>query len=223
MKNVHSFPAALCDRLVQSGVIAVLVIDHVDHAIPTAEALYKGGIEIAEVTMRTPSAASSLALISKELPEMLAVAGTVLSPAQVDCAIDSGAAMAVSPGLQKETLLRAQQQGLPFAPGVLTPTEIEKAIALGCKTLKFFPAATAGGIRLLQSVAAPYQHLDLKFLPTGSIAENAVADYLRLPATMAVGGSWIAPRSLIQAENWEEITRRAQRARQIVESFQRGG
>ena len=223
MENARDFPPALCDRLVGAGAIAVLVIDNVDHAVRVAEALCKGGIEIAEVTMRTPSAARSLALICKELPEVLPVAGTVLSPAQVDCAIDSGAAMAVAPGLQQATLLHAQQRGLPFAPGVLTPTEIEKAIALGCRTLKFFPAATGGGLPFLKSVAAPYQHLDLKFLPTGSIAEDAMGDYLAFPATMAVGGSWIAPRSLIQDEDWEEITRRAQRARQIVDTFRREG
>ncbi|MEC7502474.1 MAG: bifunctional 4-hydroxy-2-oxoglutarate aldolase/2-dehydro-3-deoxy-phosphogluconate aldolase, partial [Planctomycetota bacterium] len=184
---------------------------------------WKGGVEIAEVTMRTPSAAKSLALICKEFPEMLPVAGTVLSPAQVDCAINSGAELAVAPGLQQETVLHAQQQGLPFAPGVLTPTEIETAITLGCRTLKYFPAATAGGLPMLQSVAAPYQHLNLKFLPTGSISEEAMGDYLAFPATMAVGGSWIAPRSLIQSENWEEITRRAQRARKIVDTIRREG
>ena len=223
MKNAYAFAPALCDRLINAGAIAVLVIDNVDHAVRVAEALWKGGVEIAEVTMRTSSAAKSLALICKELPEILPVAGTVLSPAQVDCAIDSGAELAVAPGLQRETLLRAQQQGLPFAPGVLTPTEVETAITLGCRTLKYFPAATAGGLPLLQSVAAPYEHLNLKFLPTGSISEEAMADYLAFPATMAVGGSWIAPRSLIQSENWEEITRRAQRAREIVDSIRREG
>ena len=223
MEHAHAFPPALCKRLVGAGAIAVLVIDNVDHAVRVAEALWKGGVEIAEVTMRTPSAAKSLALICKELPEMLPVAGTVLTPAQVDYAIDSGAAMAVAPGLQQETLLHAQQQGLPFAPGVLTPTEIEKAITLGCQTLKFFPAATGGGLPFLKSVAAPYQHLDLKFLPTGSISEDAMANYLAFPATMAVGGSWIAPRSLIQREDWEEITRRAQRARKIVDAIRREG
>ena len=223
MENAHAFPPDLCNRLIDAGAIAVLVIDNADHAVRVAEALWKGGVEIAEVTMRTPSAAKSLALICKEFPEMLPVAGTVLSPAQVDCAIDSGAELAVAPGLQQKTLLHAQQQGLPFAPGVLTPTEIETAITLGCRTLKYFPTATAGGLPMLQSVAAPYQHLNLNFLPTGSISEEAMGDYLAFPATMAVGGSWIAPRSLIQSENWEEITRRAQRARKIVETIRREG
>ena len=223
MEAVHVFPTALCDRLVRAGAIAVLVIDNVDHAVRTAQALWQGGVEIAEVTMRTAAATESLALISKELPQMLPVAGTVLSPSQVDLAIDAGAAMAVAPGFQRETVLHAQQGGLPFAPGMLTPTEIEAAIALGCRTLKFFPAATAGGLPLLKSVSAPYHHLGLNFLPTGSISEEAMGDYLAFPATMAVGGSWIAPRSVIQSEEWEEITRRAQRARKIVDSIRQKG
>ena len=223
METVHVFPTDLCDRLVQAGAIAVLVIDNVDHAVRTAQALWQGGVEIAEVTMRTAAAVESLALISKELPQMLPVAGTVLSPSQVDLAIDAGAAMAVAPGFQRETVLHAQQRGLPLAPGVLTPTEIEAAIGIGCRTLKFFPAATAGGLPLLKSVSAPYQHLNLNFLPTGSIPEEAMGDYLAFPATMAVGGSWIAPRSVIQSEDWQEITRRAQRARKIVDAIRQKG
>jgi 2-dehydro-3-deoxyphosphogluconate aldolase/(4S)-4-hydroxy-2-oxoglutarate aldolase len=223
METAHAFPVALCDRLVRAGAIAVLVIDKVDHALPTARALWEGGVEIAEVTLRTEAAAESLAMISRELPEMLPVAGTVLSPEQVDLAIDSGAAMAVAPGLHRETLVQAQQKGLPFAPGVLTPTEIETAIDLGCRTLKFFPAGTAGGLPLLKSVSAPYQHLHLRFLPTGSISEEAMGDYLAFSATMAVGGSWIAPRTLIQSEDWQEITKRAQRARKIVDAVRQEG
>ena len=223
MENTQDFPPALYERLVRAGAIAVMVIDNVDQGIRAAESLWKGGIEIAEVTMRTPSAAKSLGLISKELPDMLPVAGTVLSPTQVDCAIESGAAMAVAPGIQSATLRHAQKRGLPFAPGVLTPTEIEKAITLGCRTLKFFPAATGGGLPFLKSVAAPYQHLNLKFIPTGSISEDAMKEYLAFPATIAVGGSWIAPRSLIQNEEWGEITRRAQRARKIVDAIQQEG
>ena len=223
MENTQDFPPALCERLVRAGAIAVMVIDNVDQGIRAAESLWKGGIEIAEVTMRTPSAAKSLGLISKELPDMLPVAGTVLSPTQVDCAIESGAAMAVAPGIQSATLRHAQKRGLPFAPGVLTPTEIEKAITLGCRTLKFFPAATGGGLPFLKSVAAPYQHLNLKFIPTGSLSEDAMKEYLAFPATIAVGGSWIAPRSLIQNEEWGEITRRAQRARKIVDAIQQEG
>ena len=131
--------------------------------------------------------------------------------------------MAVAPGFQRETVLHAQQRGLPMAPGVLTPTEIEAAIGIGCRTLKFFPAATAGGLPLLKSVSAPYQHLNLNFLPTGSIPEEAMGDYLAFPATMAVGGSWIAPRSVIESEDWQEITRRAQRARKIVDAIRQKG
>ena len=218
METVHAFPAALRDRLHRVGAIAVLVIDEVDHAIPTARALWEGGVEVAEVTLRTEAAAQSLANIARELPEMLPVAGTVLSSAQVDLAIDAGAVMAVAPGLNRATVGRAQEKGLPLAPGVLTPSEIETAITLGCRELKFFPAGTAGGLPLLQSIAAPYRHLDLKFLPTGSISEQAMTEYLRFSSTLAVGGSWIAPQELIQKEDWREITSRAERARALVDN-----
>ncbi len=223
METEYVFPTALRERLLQAGAIAVLVIDNVDHAVQTAQALWKGGVEIAEVTLRTEDAAKSLALISEELPEMVAVAGTVLSPSQVDLAIDCGAVMAVAPGCNRETLVHAQQRGLPFAPGVLTPTEIEAAVALGCRTLKFFPAATSGGPPLLKSVSTPYHHLDLNFLPTGSISEEEMEAYLAFPSTIAVGGSWIAPRSVIQREDWQEITQRARRARNIVDSIRQKG
>ena len=105
----------------------------------------------------------------------------------------------------------------------MTPTEIETAVSLGCRELKFFPAGTAGGLPLLRSIAAPYQHLDLSFLPTGSIAEKAMGEYLAFQATLAVGGSWIAPQTLIQNQDWAEITRRAIRARKIVETVRGKG
>ena len=219
----NTFSSALRDRLHRVGAVAVLVIDRETDAVPTARALWEGGVEVAEVTFRTKAAAEGLAKIAKELPEMLPVAGTVLSPDQVDLAVDSGAAMAVAPGLNRETLARAQERSLPFAPGILTPTEIETAVSLGCRELKFFPAGTAGGLPLLRSIAAPYQHLDLSFLPTGSIAEEAMGEYLAFRSTLAVGGSWIAPQTLIQNQDWAEITRRAIRARKIVETVRGKG
>ena len=213
----NAFPVDLRDRLHQVGAVAVLIIENVSDAVPTARALWEGGVEVAEVTFRTKDAVEGLANIVRELPEMIPVAGTVLSPEQVDLAIDAGAAMAVAPGLNRKTLSKAQQRGLPFAPGILTPSEIESAINFGCRELKFFPAGTAGGLPLLRSVAAPYQHLDIKFLPTGSISEEGMREFLAFPSTLAVGGSWIAPQELIQSQNWEEISRRAARARKIVD------
>jgi 2-dehydro-3-deoxyphosphogluconate aldolase/(4S)-4-hydroxy-2-oxoglutarate aldolase len=216
------FPNKLLARLERTGVMAVLVIDNVKAAVPVARALLEGGIEVAEVTLRTDAAIAALSAICHEVPEMLAVAGTVLTPDQVDRAIDAGAAFAVAPGLNLKTVEHAIDRGLPFAPGVITPTDIEAAITLGCRTLKFFPAEAAGGLGLLGSLQAPYRHLGLRFLPTGGIATEQLADYLACPATLSVGGSWIATAELIASEDWQAISARASEAQRIVTAV-RGG
>ncbi|MCB0843344.1 MAG: bifunctional 4-hydroxy-2-oxoglutarate aldolase/2-dehydro-3-deoxy-phosphogluconate aldolase, partial [Bacteroidetes bacterium] len=160
---------ALSEEVIQkineAGIIAVLIVDEVKHALPVAEALLAGGVNAIELTLRTDAAMDAARLIKKELPEIMLGFGTVLTRDQVKAVVDLGADFAVSPGCNPKIVKEAYQQGLPFAPGIMTPSDIEIAVELGCRVLKFFPAETSGGIKHLQSMAAPYQYLGLQFIP----------------------------------------------------------
>lgn len=210
MKTV--FPEPLLEKVRQQKIIAVVVIEDAESAVPLARALLDGGISAIELTLRTPSAFESLQNILKHCPEMTAGLGTVISTAQVEKAGAAGAAFAVAPGLNPKVVLAAQAAGLPFAPGIVTPSEIESAVELGCKLLKFFPAEPSGGVAYLNSMAAPYAHLGLEYIPLGGLDENNFTRYLALKNVPAVGGSWIAPRELIQKKAWVTITGNARRA-----------
>ena len=200
------------ERILEVGVVPVTVIDRADDAVPTAKALSDGGIPIVEVTFRTPAAEEAVRNVARELPDILVGAGTVLTKEQVDAAVDAGAQFAVAPGLNETIVQYATAKGLPFFPGVTTASEIERALTLGCRLLKFFPAEPAGGVPLLKSLSAPYAHIGVRFIPLGGINASNAAGYLSLPAVAAIGGSWIADRKLIAERNWQEITRRAQEA-----------
>ena len=215
------FPPEVLDRIEQCAVIAVLVIDQVEHGPPLARALLEGGIDAMELTLRTDAAVGALQAIRREVPEMLAGIGTILTPEQVDQVADAGARFGVAPGFNRRVVERAQQLGLPFAPGITTASEIEAAVEMGCRELKFFPAGPSGGMKYLSSVKAPYAHLGLRFIPLGGLNAANMADYLSDPAVPAIGGSWIAPRKLIQQEDWAAITANAAESRKIVEELRK--
>jgi 2-dehydro-3-deoxyphosphogluconate aldolase/(4S)-4-hydroxy-2-oxoglutarate aldolase len=210
------FPDAVLQRIEQTAVIAVLVIDEVADAIPVAEALLAGGIRAMELTLRTPAAIDALRAVVQHVPEMMPGIGTILTPDQVDEVVQAGAAFGVAPGLNRRVVERAKAVGLPFAPGVATPSDLETALELGCRDVKFFPAEPSGGLAYLKSMAAPYSHLGVRFVPLGGLSAGNLGDYLNSPLVMAVGGSWLAPRDLIREHNWAEIARRAAEATQIV-------
>ena len=209
------FPREMLDRMKRSGVIAVIVVDHVEHVVPLARALVACGIDAIELTLRTPAAIEALSLVRREVPEILAGVGTVLTTDQIEAIAAAGAEFAVSPGFNPRVVTRAKELGLPFAPGVVTPTDIEAAIELGCRELKFFPAEPSGGIKYLRSMFAPYAHLGLQFIPLGGVSADNMAAYLYDDAVLAVGGSWIAPRKLIQTANWSAVIDNATEARRI--------
>ena len=190
----------------------MVVIDDAEAAVPLARALLAGGISVIELTLRTSSAFESLKNIREQCPEMTAGLGTVISTRQVEQAAAAGAAFAVAPGLNPKIVHAAHAAGLPFAPGIVTPSDIEGALELGCKLLKFFPAEPSGGIAYLNSIAGPYAHLGLEYIPLGGLDENNFTRYLALKNVPAVGGSWIAPRDLIQNRAWTTITGNARRA-----------
>ncbi len=164
-----------------------------------------GGLPVAEITYRTAVAAEVIALLRRERPQMLVGAGTVLTPAQVRSAKDSGAQFAVSPGINPLIVRAAQAAALPFAPGIMTPSDIEVALGLGLTVMKFFPAEPVGGLKTLKSIAAPYMHLGVTFIPLGGVSLDNLAAYLKDPAVLAVGGTWLAKKEDIAAGNWAAI------------------
>jgi 2-dehydro-3-deoxyphosphogluconate aldolase/(4S)-4-hydroxy-2-oxoglutarate aldolase len=196
-----------------------LTIDEVESAVPVARALVDGGINAMELTLRTPAAVDALRRIKVEVPEMMAGIGTILTTEQVKQVAEAGAAFGVAPGLNPHVVKKAQSIGLPFAPGIVTPSDIELAVELECRLLKFFPAEASGGLSYLKSMAAPYAHLNLRYIPLGGINADNMKSYLENPLVSALGGSWIAPRNLIQEQNWSAITQNAQQASQIVKEI----
>lgn len=202
----------MLNELLKRPVIPVIVIEDADDAVPLAEALLKGGIDIIEVTFRTAAAAEAIRRISKELPEMLVGAGTILTPEQAGEALDAGARFGLAPGLNPTVVERFRATGGIFIPGVMTPSDIERGLALDCRLLKFFPAGAAGGITLLKALAGPYSNRDLKFCPTGGVNLDNMSAYLSLPIVANVGGTWLATRQRIADKQWAIITEQAKEA-----------
>lgn len=206
-------------KIDDSGVIAVLVIDELKHAVPVARALLKGGVDSIELTLRTPVAMDAAKAIKKEVPEMTLGFGTVLTKDQVKAVVDLGADFAVAPGCNPKIIAEAVKLGLPFAPGIMTPTDIEMALEEGCRILKYFPAETSGGMDNLKNMVAPYQYLGLKFIPLGGLNINNARTYLESTLITAIGGSWLAKSDLIQAEKWDVITKNAQEIRDLIKNI----
>ncbi|MEX2382107.1 MAG: bifunctional 4-hydroxy-2-oxoglutarate aldolase/2-dehydro-3-deoxy-phosphogluconate aldolase [Opitutales bacterium] len=199
-------------RIVQARLVPVAVIDRVEDAVRLAETLISNGVDILEVTFRTPVAPESIRAVLKAFPDMLVGAGTLLDVYQVDQAVEAGAKFGVAPGVNRSVVQKAQVVDLTFVPGVMTPSDVEKALSLGCQLLKFFPAETAGGIKMLKAISAPYAHTGVKFIPLGGVNASNAADYLALPIVAAIGGSWFVDQKLIAAGDWDrigELTREA--------------
>jgi len=216
------FTEELTGRLRQAGVVAVLVVDQAGDAVALAKTLVEAGVDIMELTLRTPAALEALQLVRKEVPQMICGIGTVLTPDQVKQVVEAGAAFGVAPGMNRRVVEQALRAGLPFAPGIATPSDIEMALEYGCRILKFFPAESCGGMPYLKNMAAPYMHLGLRFMPLGGINAGNMKAYLVDPMVIALGGSWVAPRDLIQRRDWKTIHKNAQEAREIVQQVRRG-
>jgi len=217
-----TFDESLQARITNSGAAAVLTIDDAANGVPLARALLDGGVDCMELTLRTPSALEALHEIKSKVPEMIAGVGTILTVDQVKQTIAAGAEFGVSPGLNRNIVDAAIRWGLPFAPGAATPSEIEAAIELGCRLIKFFPAEPSGGLPYLESVAAPYDHLGIRYIPLGGVHPGNAESYLSHRLIAAIGGSFIATRKLIQDQDWKGIAENAKLARRLVDSA-RGG
>jgi 2-dehydro-3-deoxyphosphogluconate aldolase/(4S)-4-hydroxy-2-oxoglutarate aldolase len=213
------FSETLTEKIRHAGIIAVLEINDEESAIPLAESLLEGGVRAMELTLRTPAAMRSLITIKEHIPEMLAGVGTVLTIEQLVAIKKAGAVFGVAPGLNPGVVAAALQNDLPFAPGVATPSDIERAIELGCKIMKFFPAEPSGGLSYLKSMAGPYNHLGLQYIPLGGLNLQNAQSYLESPLILAIGGSWIAKRDIIDKKEWKVITRNARSAMDLVEKI----
>lgn len=206
----------ILDRILAKRIVPVVVLESADHAEPLAEALLEGGLDIMEITFRTAAAAESIRRIATSYPQVLVGAGTLLETDQVKRARDMGAEFGLAPGLNPHVVEAAHAAGLTFAPGVMTPSEIEQALALDCHVLKFFPAGAAGGVGMLKSLAGPYAHTGVKFIPTGGVSAANAPDYLALSVVAAVGGSWMVDPALIRAGMWGEITQLTREALDVA-------
>jgi 2-dehydro-3-deoxyphosphogluconate aldolase / (4S)-4-hydroxy-2-oxoglutarate aldolase len=204
------------ESFLKQRLVCVAVIDQPDDAVPLAQALTAGGLNCIEVTFRTPGAADSIARIRKSIPQINVGAGTLLSPDNVKAAVDAGAQFGVSPGLSEAVSKAAQDKKLPLFPGVITPTEVMRAMELGCKHLKFFPSETFGGVNALKALAGPFGHAGVKFIPTGGITAATLPNYLAVPQVAAIGGSWMAERKLVAEKDWAKITTLTYEAMMVI-------
>jgi 2-dehydro-3-deoxyphosphogluconate aldolase/(4S)-4-hydroxy-2-oxoglutarate aldolase len=202
----------LLDRIGTIGVVPVIAIESVDHALPLADALLEGGLPLAEITFRTKAAADVMHLLAEKRPDLLVGAGTILDLASLDATGAAGAAFGLAPGFDAEIVAAAAARNFPFAAGIMTPSELGAAIKLGSRLCKFFPAGIAGGPTALSGITAPFAHLEPRFIPTGGVTESTIADWLAVRSVLAVGGTWIATAKDMGEGHWSDITAKARAA-----------
>ena len=205
-------------RLAQSGVVPVVVLEDAKDAVPTAKAMLAGGIDVMEITFRTAAAADSIKAVAQECPDMVVGAGTVINLEQCKLAVECGAKLIVSPGYDEETVAWCCDNGIPVTPGCVTPTEIMMALKHGLKVLKFFSANVYGGLSAIKSLAGPFG--GVKFIPTGGVNAQNLAEFISSPYIHAVGGSWICPKADIAAGHFDKITALCQEARKTLLGFE---
>lgn len=194
------------------AIVPVIAIDDADRALGLADALLEGGLAVVEITFRTEAAARSIAAITGSRPEMAVGAGTILNRSSLEAAISAGASFGLAPGFDPGLGAAAQELKFPFAPGIMTPSDLTAALGMGFRHLKFFPAVSAGGAAMLEAISAPFAHLEPRFIPTGGIGVQDLAVWLKLRSVAAIGGSWIATRSDIAEGRWSDISRKARAA-----------
>ena len=199
--------------LYKVGIVPVIKMDRAEHAVPLARALKNGGLPAAEITFRSEAAAASIAAIAKEVPEVFACAGTVLTPETAQAACDAGAKAIISPGLNLETIRWCVRRDIPVIPGCATPSEVEACMREGLGLVKLFPAQVVGGVSMLKAMAGPYAAM--KFMPTGGVKPDNAADFLTQKNVVACGGTWIVPADLLAQERFDEIEALAREAARL--------
>ena len=208
---------ACIKELYRIGIVPVVALEDAADALPLGAALKKGGVSAIEVTFRTAAAADAIRLLTREMPELLVGAGTVITKEQADAAIEAGAKFIVSPGFQPELVSYVLSKGVPMCPGTATPGEMEQAMALGLSAVKFFPAEQNGGAPMLKALSAPYR--DLLFMPTGGVKLENLRTYLALDQVFACGGTWLATKDDIKAKAFDKITARTREAVKTMLNF----
>lgn len=201
-------------KLQQYGVLPVVVLDDAKDARGLAKALIEGGLPCAEVTFRTDAAEEAIQIISKEYPEMIVGAGTVLTIDQAKRAIDAGAKFIVSPGINEEVVKYVLSRNIPMIPGTCTPTDVDKAVTLGITDVKFFPAEVAGGVAMMKAIAAPYTNVN--FIPSGGINQSNLKEYLSYNRILFCGGSWMVKKDLITNQEFDTIKELTKETVQMV-------
>lgn len=199
------------ERLRNSVVVPVVVLDRVEDAIPTAKALAAGGVDTMEITFRTACAPEAIRTVAQNCPDVLVGAGTILNVEQAKLAVEMGAKFIVSPGFSSKVVGWCVENNIPVVPGCVTPTEIMSALDYGLTMVKFFPANVYGGLSAMKNLSAPF--VGLKFLPTGGVNTANIKEYWDAPFIHAVGGSWVCPKAEIASGNFEKITQLCKDAR----------
>jgi 2-dehydro-3-deoxyphosphogluconate aldolase/(4S)-4-hydroxy-2-oxoglutarate aldolase len=206
------------EKIGELGIIPVVKMEKAEDALPLGKALIDGDLPIAEITFRTSAAEESIKILTRELPELLVGAGTILTIEQVKKAVSAGAKFIVSPGFNPRVVDYCIENSIPVTPGLNNPTQIEMALVRGIEVVKFFPAEASGGLALLKSMSAPYT--GIKFIPTGGINQNNLCSYLSYNKVHACGGSWMVKADLISSGNFAEITRLTKEAISTILGFE---
>ena len=204
------------ERIERCGVVPVVVLDRPEDAVPTAQAMLRGGIDVMEITFRTAAAPEAIRSVSESVPEMLVGAGTVVTLEQCRRAVDCGAKFIVSPGFDEEVVRWCVENDVAVCPGCVTPTEITAALRYGLSVVKFFPANVYGGLAGMKALSAPFG--GVRFIPTGGVAAANLKEYASAPFVCAVGGSWICPKKEIAAGNFDAVEALCLEARRIVDA-----
>lgn len=206
------------NRLAKAALVPVVVLENSEDAVPTANALLKGGIDVMEITFRTAAAADSIKVVSEKCPDMLVGAGTVISLEQCKKAVECGAKFIVAPGYDEEVVSWCVKNNIAVTPGCVTPTEIMAAIKQGLKVVKFFPANVYGGLAAMKALNGPFG--GIKFIPTGGVNQDNVGEFSAAPFIHAVGGSWVCSKADISAHNFDKITELCKKARQAILGYE---
>lgn len=206
------------EKIEKIGIVPVATIDSIEDAIPLAKALCEGGLPCVEVTFRTAAAKESIQEMTREFPNMIIGAGTILNISQVDEAVAAGAKFIVSPGLNPKVVEYCINKSILIIPGCSNPSDIEQAIELGIDTVKFFPAEVAGGLNMIKALSGPYGNI--KFMPTGGININNLNSYLEFDKIIACGGTWMVNQKLIREGSFKEIENITREAVETILSFE---
>lgn len=202
------------ESLQKTRVVPVIVIQDLAHAVPLARALVEGGLNILEVTLRTSAALGAIRAIRSEIQDAIVGAGTVINAELLDKAADAGARFIVSPGLTDEVARAASDRNVPLLPGIATPSDIMRGLALGLSTFKFFPAESLGGAPALKALGGPFPQV--RFCPTGGVTAKNLPAYLAMPNIIAAGGSWMVPCDLSAPEAFERAAMLARQAHNLA-------